>query len=95
MSIHSGELIRLTASFTDLAGAPADPTTVRLRVRANGAAEAIAPNVKDSVGNYHADVLVPWSAPAYRLHYRWEGTGAIVAALEGDIEVRTDWTALP
>lgn len=91
--VHPGELVRITASFTDPDGAPADPTTVRLRVRAGAQAEELVSATKDSVGEYHADYSVPFAGPAFRVLYRWEGEGAIVAVLEGEIEVRTRWEA--
>lgn len=93
--IHPGELVRLTASFTNPAGAAADPTTVVLRVKAGDQAEETVTNTKDSTGAYHGDYSVPWAGPAFRVLYRWEGTGAIVAALEGEFEVRTRWPESP
>lgn len=90
--IRPGERVRLTASFSDPAGAAADPTDVALRVKADAQAEELVPATKDGVGQYHADYLVPWGGPAFRVRYRWEGTGAIEAVLEGEFEVRTRWT---
>ncbi len=93
--VHPGERIRLTASFTDPAGAPADPTTVRLRVKADGADEELVSTTKDSTGEYHADLVVPYAGPAFRLRYRWEGLGAIQAVLEGELHVRSKFPVLP
>lgn len=93
--IHPGEMIRLTASFKDPTGAAADPTDVRLRVKAGDQDEEVVAETKDSVGQYHADYTVPFAGPAFRLKYRWEGTGAVTAVLEGEVEVRTSWPELP
>lgn len=94
---HPGDIVRVstTPGFKDAAGVLADPTTVTLKWRVAGGATttwtrpAAGPDteiVKDSVGVFHADITTV--APG--LHYfRWEGTGAIVAAEEGTFDVRT------
>ena len=76
------------SGFKNAAGALADPTTVTLLWRRAGDATttwtwtAAAPGtniVRDSVGVFRADITVVKSG----LHYfRWEGTGAVVAAEE-------------
>lgn len=93
--LRPGEMVRITGSFTNAAGAPADPTTVRLRVKAGSSPEELVTVEADAVGEYHGDYIVPFNGPAFPLRYRWEAEGAVVAALEGTIDVRTDWTALP
>ena len=83
--------MRVSLAFTNDAGSPADPTTVRGRFRdpsgavttyLHGTNPALA---KDSVGNYHFDVD-PDDDGEWR--YRGEGTGAVRAAAEGRFSVR-------
>ena len=83
---YEGALVRVTAVFTNAAGAPVDPTTVTLNWhRTKDAVTAWTVQagqiVKDSVGNYHADLDTtsltgPWS-------YEFEGTGAAQATNAG------------
>ena len=89
--IHPGELVRLTASFTDPDGQPANPSECRLRVRAGSEPEQVVECQQDGVGEYHADYTVPFAGPAFRVRYRWEGEGVITAVLEGEFEVRSHW----
>lgn len=71
-------LVRVKASFTDAStGLAADPTTVTLTVTDPKGTVSTPPAVKDSTGNYHAD-LTPtvwgdWS-------YAFAGSGAVVAS---------------
>jgi hypothetical protein len=73
------------SGFKNAAGVLTDPTLVRLLWHRHGEADTIwlvtaGQVVKDAVGVYHADITV--TEPG--LHYfRWEGTGAVVAAAEG------------
>lgn len=85
--INTGDVVRVTTSpgFTNAAGAPADPTTVRLKWRRFDAVTTWTYGVdsqvvKDSVGVYHADIPVIDPGTYF---FRWEGTGAVVAAEEG------------
>lgn len=80
----AGQRVRLSVAFANAAGTAADPAEVTLKYRdprgtivtkTYGAAEV----TKDSTGNYHFDVDV--SIPG-RWFYRYEGTGALVAADE-------------
>ena len=89
--INPGDVVRVstTPGFKNAAGALTDPTVVNLKWRVAGGSTttwtrpAAGPDtqiVKDSTGVYHADIAVV----AAGLHYfRWEGTGAVVAAEEG------------
>lgn len=80
-----GDLVRLTAVFRDLTtGQLADPTTVELRVRANGVTTVYDDTVRDSTGTYHRDVTITKSGPT---DYRWIGTGAVQAAALGRFDV--------
>jgi hypothetical protein len=78
--------------FKNGAGVAADPTTVRLRWKSVGGTEVVltygvdAAVVKDGTGVYHADITPVASGPHV---FRWEGTGAVVAAAEGTFSV---WT---
>jgi hypothetical protein len=87
-----GDLVRLSASFTDSDLVSRDPTAVTVRVKTpSGVATAYvygidASVVKDSTGHYHIDVSVTETG-IYR--WRWEGTGAIQAAEEASITVRS------
>lgn len=95
--INPGDIVRVSTApgFKDLAGTLVDPTTVNLKWRVAGGTTTTwtwtsgtpGPNiVRDSVGLFHADITVV----AAGLHYfRWEGTGAIVAAEESTFSVGT------
>ena len=85
MRFDIGDRVRITATFTDLAGAVADPTTVALTVKAPDGTLTSPSNSKDSTGVYHADVNPDASGTWW---YRWTGTGALVAAEEGTFSVR-------
>lgn len=97
-NIVPGDVVRVTTDpgFTNAAGAPADPTTVNLlwKVGSGGAVTtwtrpAAGPDtqiVKDATGVYHADIPVVEAGVHY---FRWEGTGAVVAAEEGRFSVGT------
>ncbi|MGH6718759.1 MAG: hypothetical protein ACREER_05525 [Alphaproteobacteria bacterium] len=86
-----GQLVRLTGTFTTLAGAAHDPTTVKVRWKAPDGAATIKQYgvdgevVRDSLGVFHVDVNAnaqgTWP-------YRWEATGVGQAAKEGEFFVR-------
>lgn len=87
MAIHEyiiGNRVRMSAAFTTAAGAAVDPTTVTLTVRPPSGAASTPSPAKDSTGNYHADVT-PDLVGDWR--YRWIGSGALVAAGEGEFLV--------
>lgn len=89
-----GDRVHLTASFTDNAGAAADPTAVSLKIKnpagtvttytyAGGAI------TKDSTGEYHMDYTIPSDAASVGGWLaRFEGTGSVVAAEETAFSVR-------
>lgn len=87
---NNGDVVRVTATFVDAAGAAMDPTTVRFKFKAPGAATvtytygAGAEIIKDSTGNYHADLPAD---TAGKWLYRWESTGTGKAAGEGQFMV--------
>jgi hypothetical protein len=86
-------LVRISGSFTVVAGgAAADPTAVSLFVKPpTGAVVTYTLSgsqvVKDSVGNYHYDLLANlignWT-------YKWQGAGAIqVTSPDASFQVNT------
>jgi hypothetical protein len=86
-----GDGVRLTGTFTDIAGAAADPTAVTFRMKEPDDTVTVyvyltdGELVKDSTGVYHVD----WTLLQDGDHYwRMEGTGAVIAAAEGYVRVR-------
>lgn len=83
-----GQSVRLTAAFLNAAGAAADPTTISVKygpalVNPPPDPTAItlvyltdAAVIRDSTGNYHADIL---PAVAGNYVYQWIGTGTVAA----------------
>jgi hypothetical protein len=81
---HVGDEARLFGSFTNLAGAAADPTTAVCTVRKPDGTIATPAVVHDGLGAYHADVLLPLGGTYY---YGWVGTGAVIAGNESELYV--------
>lgn len=79
-----GNLVRLSATFKDFAGNYADPTSVSLSVKKLGGSTETPTVVKDAVGFYHFD-YEPLTAGTY--YYRFNGTGDIIAAVEGEFTI--------
>ena len=79
-----GDVVRLSTTYTNN-GTPTDPTTVTLRIKANGSLSVLVFGssgiVKDSTGVYHYDYTTSASGTVY---YRWEGTGTVTAAAESN-----------
>lgn len=77
---YDGTLVRLSASFADLDGNPADPTTVTVRVRnpSTDVSTSYSPT-KDATGEYHFD-LDTTDYPEGTWYYKWIGTGIVTAA---------------
>lgn len=89
--INVGDLQRIEATnITNAAGAVTDPTTLTLKVKyPDGTSDTYTFGVdviivKDSVGNYHADVPID---QAGRWAYSWTGTGAATFAEGGRFRV--------
>lgn len=85
-----GETARISLVLTDLAGVAVDPGVLRLKYKDPAGAlttwlVAAGQVVKDSVGNYHADLPLP-TAGAWR--YRWEADAPNAGAVEGVLAVR-------
>lgn len=84
-----GDSCRTTAYFK-MSGVLSDPTTVTLRFKGpDGSVTSIStPDdriVNDEVGVYYSDIFLDTSGDWY---YRWEGTGAVMAAREKRLSVR-------
>ena len=87
-----GDVVRISAGFTNASAAAADPTAVTVSYRnpSTGAVSELnygvdAEVIKDSTGNYHMDITTANHGIYY---YKWEGSGAVVATVEGFFEVR-------
>ena len=81
-----GNLVNITAIFTDGTGTLVDPDTVVLEVLTPASVLVQPTVVRDSVGAYHAAYsLIGLSAGTYR--YRWTSTGGAQAAAEGSFKV--------
>lgn len=80
-----GDSVRLTATFTNLAGSLTNPTTVVCTIRRPDGNSSTLSNSTSSTGVYTADVTVDQSG---EWNYRWSGTGALVVAEEGSFYVR-------
>ena len=92
-----GQAIRVTAAFVNAAGAAADPTTVSIKfgpILVNPPPDPTATTlvfgvdaavIKDSVGNYHADITP--SVPATYV-FQAVGTGTVAAVSTGRFRVK-------
>lgn len=81
-----GDRVVLRAYFTDGLGAPAAPTTIVLRIKnPAGTITVTAPSANPALGTYEYDLDLNAVGDWY---YRYEGTGAVVAAGEKRISVR-------
>jgi len=90
-SYDVGDRVRVDASFTDASKAKTDPTTVTFKYKdpsGNVTTEQYGSGnvVKDATGDYHLEIDLD---EAGRWDYRAEGAGAVKAAGEGDLVVRT------
>jgi hypothetical protein len=84
-----GNTIALKVTFMDaVTRQPADPTTVKLRVQDPSGAEVdylIPTMTHPSTGLFQQEIV---SAMPGTWKYRWEGTGAVIAASEKSFEVQ-------
>jgi len=87
-----GDRPRETASFTNAAGAAADPTTVKCHVE--NPAGSVASHtysassgeiVRTGAGVYYLDITTTGFG---QYEVRWSGTGTVVASVEGYFSVR-------
>ena len=85
------DAVPIRATFTNLAGAVTDPTTVTFRAKApDGTVAAYVYGVavqvvKESTGIFRFDLLCSLPGTYW---VRWEGTGAVAATGETAIDVR-------
>jgi len=85
-----GQQVQLTATFTNTAGAAADPTTITLkyRVPATGVVTTktygVDALIRSSTGVYYFNLTLNVAGEWW---YRWEGAGAIIATDEERILV--------
>lgn len=90
MSFSMGEIVRVSAIFTNTAGAVADPTSVFFKYRNPGGTITSltygvdAALVKDSTGNYHVDIDANDDGPWW---WRFYSTGTGQTAEEGKFAV--------
>lgn len=91
MSYDVGDLVRVSAVFTDSTGANVDPATVKVTYETPAGVSTTLTYlvdvalVRDSAGHYHADIDAN-AAGTWR--YRWFSTGAGQAAGETAFHVR-------
>ena len=90
-----GDLVRITGTFTTLAGAAQDPTTVSLVVTNPAGVSttytyALAEVTKSATGVYYKDVSATSSGTWL---WRWVSTGTGQAGEEGEFEVRQQATS--
>ena len=90
MAYVIGDLVRVKVTWTDIADALVDPTTVVLKVKSpanviSTYTYALGEVVKDSTGVYHYDVATALASGTW--HYRWEAAGAAIGADEGSFYV--------
>lgn len=78
--------VTLTATFTNIAGIPANPTTVVLTVKSPSGVTSTPSVTNTSTGVYTATFSL--TAPG-RWSYEWQATGAIEVATDGVIDVRS------
>jgi hypothetical protein len=91
-SYSVGDQVRLSATFTNSAGALTDPTTVTCILKRRYQVTPVSTTytyaggtvTKDGTGLYHVDV-VPDNEGIW--DYRWVATGTVVAAEEGAFSV--------
>jgi len=88
-SYESGDLIRISATFTNDAGAATDPTSVTFELAPYGAPAMLylypsSSLVKDSTGVYHGDFI---PAPG-NYTYAIKGTGAVQRTVTGAFYVK-------
>lgn len=93
MTYRIGQTVRSTATFTDAAGAVADPTTVTFRTYSprtqitTSYTYALAQITRSSTGVYYIDITFDGYGP---LNYKWSSTGTPAQAYVGQWSVQTD-----
>lgn len=83
MTYTPGQMVRLTATIRDLAGALVNPTAVTARVRDPAGVTTAIAATNESLGVYYVDVAANSSGVWY---YRFVSTGTVTAG-EGSFAV--------
>ncbi len=92
MAYQVGDLVRISAIFTNAAGTAVDPTAVLAKYKDPGGVTTTLTYgvdvalVRDSAGNYHVDIN---AASAGRWRYRFYSTGTGQAANEENFIVES------
>ena len=91
MTYDKGDLLRVSASFTDEDGDPVDPTTVTFKAKVGSTVTSYVYGdddevSKDGTGNYHVDLSLDTAGTWW---VRVESTGTGQAAAESSLRVRT------
>ena len=78
-----GDIVRLTATFTDLSGSPSDPSAIVLRIKQPDTSIVVhnfpGDISKSATGVYFYDLPINESGDYF---YRYESTGTVQAAGE-------------
>ena len=80
-----GDQVRLSVAFTNSAGVATDPTTVTITIRKPDQTTSTPTALTSATGTWYTDVTLDQTGNWY---YRFAGTGALVAAEEGEFYVR-------
>lgn len=86
----SGSLVRTIATFTDITGAPANPTTVTLKVQVGVGATPSEPTpMNDAAGVYHYDIDTTGytGSGLQTVTVEWIGAGAVQAIAVDSFQV--------
>lgn len=81
-SYDIGNIVRLSAAFTDISGVPTDPSTVTLTIRLPDLTVVTKVGgdlTHPSTGSFYYDYTPPQSGTYY---YRYAGTGVCTAAAD-------------
>jgi len=90
-SYDTGDVVRCSVTFKDLAGTTVDPLTVVLELRLPDSTVITytylvdAAVIKDAVGKYYVDHLLTQGGIHY---YKWTGSGTVYAAEESQFFVK-------
>lgn len=90
MSNYSGDSVRISGTFTNLAGALTDPTDMTLVIKAHPSGTATVVQyspgdiVKDAVGTFHYDWTAATVTSLTMYLVQWIATGAVQQASTPD-----------
>lgn len=85
-----GDGVRVTATFTDLGGNLADPTTVSVTVTSPSGVESTPAIVNPSVGVHYTEFTLTEGHNTTPWWVKFTGTGAVIAVAWQKIRVRVD-----